>query len=114
MTLAEPPALAPLGLPREREQWEGVATLPPGSAGKVGELYIELGPRAGQTRLLDARCRVPFHVGRALYPERNWPELAHLLVTMPTGGFVQGDAVSMQVLAQPGTQVHLTSQSATR
>lgn len=91
-----------------------VATLPPGTAGKVGELYLEVGPRSGRTRLLDMRCRVPFHVGRALYPERHWPELAHLLVTMPTGGFVQGDAVSMRAVAHGGARAHLTSQSATR
>ncbi|MGE3911190.1 MAG: urease accessory protein UreD [Chloroflexota bacterium] len=91
-----------------------IATLPPGSAGKVGELRLEFGARAGKTRLLGMRCRVPFHVGRALYPERDWPELAHLLVTMPTGGFVQGDVASMAVTVRDGAQVHLTSQSATR
>jgi urease accessory protein len=90
------------------------ATLPPGAAGKVGELRLDFGSKAGRTRLLDVRCRVPFHVGRALYPERDWPELAHLLVTMPTGGFVQGDVVTMRVLARAGAEVHLTSQSATR
>ncbi len=89
-------------------------TLPPGSAGKVGELRLVLGPRAGRTRLLESRCRVPFHVGRALHPQADWPELAHLLVTMPTGGFVQGDSVTMSAVALAGARVHLTSQSATR
>jgi len=90
------------------------ATLPPGAAGKVGELRLVFGPRAGRTRLLESRCRVPFHVGRALYPESAWPELAHLLVTMPTGGFVQGDSVTLSATALAGARVHLTSQSATR
>jgi urease accessory protein len=91
-----------------------VATLAPGAAGKVGELRLELGSRAGRTRLLGMRCRVPFHVGRVLHPQADWPELAHLLVTMPTGGFVQGDVAEMSVVADAGAQVHLTSQSATR
>lgn len=91
-----------------------IATLPPGAAGKVGELRLELGPRAGRTRLLAARCRVPFHVGRVLHPQSDWPELAHLLVTMPTGGFVQGDVATLSVLAHSSARVHLTSQSATR
>ena len=91
-----------------------VATLPPGAAGKVGELRLELGPRADRTRLLASRCRVPFHVGRVLHPQADWPELAHLLVTMPTGGFVQGDTATMSVVAHDGARVHLTSQSATR
>jgi urease accessory protein len=90
------------------------ATLAPGVAGKVGELRLELGPRAGRTRLLGMRCRVPFHVGRVLHPQADWPELAHLLVTMPTGGFVQGDVADMSVVAEAGTRAHLTSQSATR
>ena len=89
-------------------------TLPAGAAGKVGELRLVLGQRAGRTRLLATRCRVPFHVGRALYPQPDWPDLAHLLVTMPTGGFVQGDIAEMAVLAEDGARAHLTSQSATR
>jgi urease accessory protein len=92
----------------------GTTTLPPGAAGKMGELRLELGPRAGQTRLLSSRCRVPFHVGRVLRPQPDWPELAHVLVTMPTGGFVQGDVAVMEVVAQDGARAHLTSQSATR
>src|SRR5215471_4906861 len=107
MALTESPALTlPAPLAPSRERGEMVATLPPGTAGKVGELYLGVGPRAGRTCLLDMRCRVPFHVGRALYPERDWPELAHLLVTMPTGGFVQGDVATMQVLAEDGARVH--------
>src|SRR5689334_9194116 len=85
--------LAPSPSGRGGGEGARVGTLPPGAAGKVGELRLELGPRAGRTRLLEMRCRVPFHVGRALHPERDWPELAHVLVTMPTGGFVQGDTV---------------------
>jgi urease accessory protein len=49
-----------------------------------------------------------------LHPQADWPELAHLLVTMPTGGFVQGDVAEMSVIAQGGARAHLTSQSATR
>jgi urease accessory protein len=91
-----------------------IATLPPGAAGKVGELRLGLGPRAGRTRLIASRCRVPFHVGRVLHPQTDWPEMAHLLVTMPTGGFVQGDVATMSVVAHDGARAHLTSQSATR
>jgi urease accessory protein len=89
-------------------------TLPPGAAGKVGELRVELAPRAGRTRLIASHCRVPFHVGRVLHPQADWPVLAHLLVTTPTGGFVQGDVATMSVVAHDGARAHLTSQSATR
>jgi urease accessory protein len=88
--------------------------LPPGAPGKVGELYLELAPRAGRTRVVAQRQRVPLHVGRALHPLPDWPELAHLMVVMPTGGFVQGDAVRMEVVARAGARAHVTSQSATR
>src|SRR3954468_18058061 len=54
------------------------STLPPGAAGKVGERRLAFEARDGKPRLTAMRCRVPFHVGRALYPERDWPELAHL------------------------------------
>jgi urease accessory protein len=89
-------------------------TLPEGAAGKVGELALELAPRAGRTRLVAARQRVPLHVGRVLYPQPDWPELAYLTVTMPTGGFVQGDRVAISILAHAGATAHVTSQSATR
>jgi urease accessory protein len=49
-----------------------------------------------------------------LHPQPDWPELAHVLVTMPTGGFVQGDVAAMAVVAQDGARAHLTSQAATR
>ena len=88
--------------------------LPAGAPGKRGELILELAPRAGRTRLVSVRQRVPLHAGRALYPLAAWPELAHLMIAMPTGGFVQGDDVRMEVVARPGARAHLTSQSATR
>jgi len=90
------------------------AVLPPGAPGKRGGLWIEVGPHAGRSRVLAVRQRVPLHVGRALYAVPSWPELAHLMVAMPTGGFVQGDHVAMDVVARAGARAHLTSQSATR
>lgn len=90
------------------------ATLPAGAPGKVGQLHLELAPHAGRTRLVAQRQRVPLHVGRALYPQVDWPELAYLTVTMPTGGLVQGDRVEIRVVAHSGAVAHVTSQSATR
>jgi urease accessory protein len=54
------------------------------------------------------------HVGRVLYPQSDWPELAHLTVTMPTGGLVQGDRTRIHLVAEPRAVAHLSSQSATR
>src|SRR5687768_10448264 len=88
--------------------------LPAGAPGKQGELFLELAPRAGRTRVVSVRQRVPLHAGRALYPLPEWPELAHLMIAMPTGGFVQGDDVRMVVMARHGARAHLMSQSATR
>jgi len=88
--------------------------LPPGAPGKGGDLYLELAPRAGRTRLGASRRRVPLHVGRVLHLEPNWRELAQLTITMPTGGMVQGDEIGMHVVARPGARAHVTSQSATR
>ena len=82
--------------------------------GKRGLLELILGPRGGRTRLLASRQRVPLHVGRVLYPQTDWPELAHLTVTMPTGGLVQGDRTAVRLVAEPRAVVHLSSQSATR
>ena len=93
---------------------ESSVVLPAGAPGKRGELSLELAPRAGRTRVIAQRQRVPLHAGRALYPLPAWPELAHLMIAMPTGGFVQGDEVRMDVVARAGARAHLTSQSATR
>jgi urease accessory protein len=57
---------------------------------------------------------MPLHIGRVHHPQPEWRDLAQLMVTMPTGGLVQGDEVALEVLAHPGARVHLTSQSATR
>jgi urease accessory protein len=85
-----------------------------GAPGKLGHLRLELGPVAGRTRLLAVEQRVPLHVGRVLHHQSDWPELAYLTVTMPTGGFVQGDRVDIRILARPGAVAHVTSQSAGR
>ena len=94
-----------------------IATAPDDAAsgtGKRGLLELTLGPRGGRTRLLASRQRVPLHVGRVLYPQTDWPELAHLTVTMPTGGLVQGDRTAIRLVAEPRAVAHLSSQSATR
>lgn len=88
--------------------------LPPGAPGKAGGLCLEFAPRAGRTWLVAARRRVPLHVGRVHHPQPDWPELARLMVTMPTGGMVQGDEIALELVARSGARVHLTSQSATR
>jgi urease accessory protein len=85
-----------------------------GAPGKAGWARLELGPVAGRTRLLTVEQRVPLHVGRVLYQQPDWPELAHLTLTTPTGGFVEGDRIEVSVVARAGAAAHVTSQSAAR
>ena len=85
-----------------------------GARGKSGALDLTFGVSDGETKLLRARARVPFAVPWVLRADPHWPELAAVYLAMPTGGIVQGDRLDLHIHAEPGSIVHVTTQSATK
>lgn len=72
-------------------------------------LNLQLGERAGKTRLLSAAHQGPLRVQRAFYPEGPH---CHLYWLHPPGGLVTGDELSLSAQLLPGAQVLLTTPSA--
>lgn len=72
-------------------------------------LQLQLGLRAGKTRLLGAAHQGPLRVQRAFYPEGG---LCHVYWLHPPGGLVTGDELRLGAELSPGAQVLLTTPSA--
>lgn len=120
------PAARPLALPGMAElltlpappmaadhQAETLAALGAGAAGKVGWADLRLAAVGGRTRLVHADARVPYQVGR-LHTRADLGDRAHLYLTMPTGGLLQGDRTAVRVMAEPGVRARLTTPAATK
>lgn len=80
-----------------------------------GLLELDLATdRSGRTYVRRRRHRFPLRTTVPLYLDPGDPELAYVYVQNPTGGVFAGDRLVTDVTAQPGTKVHLTTQSATK
>ena len=55
----------------------------------------------------------PFHVCRALYADAELPGMATLYTQSSAGGLFDGDRLAVDVTAESGAQVHLTTQAST-
>lgn len=88
--------------------------LPTGSAGKVAILELGFGPVGGRTELLRRYQKSPLQITRPLYFDPRRPDMA-IVFTMTAGaGMVQGDRHRIDVACEPGSALHLTTQSATK
>jgi urease accessory protein len=85
-----------------------------GAVGKSGFLRIGFERRGGRTILADVDRRVPYMVQRPLYCDQEMPDLACVFLINTTGCIVQGDRLALDVVAGPGAQAHVTTQSATK
>jgi urease accessory protein len=85
-----------------------------GQPGKVGVLCLDLAPVDGVTRLVRSFSRVPLRVLRALSCDPQRPDQAFVFITSVSGGILQGDRLSIDVVARPDSCVHLTTQAMTK
>lgn len=85
-----------------------------GAAGKVGLLDMALGPSGGSTRIRRQYQRAPLHVYRPIYLDQARPDMAFVYVQQSGDGLVQGDRYRIDVECDPGSAVHLTTQTPTK
>lgn len=121
------PLSAPLA-ERDPAEWNGPSNMPGefaeyaapvpqlavGQPGKVGILDLRFEDRTGKTRLTRAFGRAPLHAQRALYLDPALPGMAFVQIISTGGGILQGDRLKIRVDAGSGTQVHVTTQAATK
>jgi len=67
----------------------------------------------GRTFIARQYAGYPFHVCRALYADADLPSMATLYTQSSAGGLFDGDRLAINVAAEAGAQVHLTTQAST-
>ena len=79
------------------------------------KLHLDLCLKSHRDRTFIDRqySRHPFHICKPLYVDDHPAGMATVYVQSSAGGIFAGDRLSVRVLAQPHSQVHLTSQAST-
>ncbi|NLG78050.1 MAG: urease accessory protein UreD [Xanthomonadaceae bacterium] len=80
-------------------------------AGWRADLRLRFAARGAQTHLVERSHLGPLIVQRPFYPEEG---VCHVYVLHPPGGVVGGDALSIRVNAEHGTNVLLTTPAAAK
>lgn len=88
--------------------------LPAGTPGKVAILDLHFGPVDGRTELLARYQKTPLQLMRPLYFDPERPDLAIVFMMSASAGMIQGDRYRVDVVCEPGSAVHLTTQGATK
>ncbi len=105
----------PARLPPEVAGWAGVPdTLAPGAPAKIGILDLGFELRDGRTELVERYQKAPLHLMRPLWIDPNLPAMAFAYLMATGGGIAQADRYRMDFRCGPDTQVHLTTQAATK
>ncbi|MFB7531804.1 urease accessory protein UreD [Streptomyces sp. NPDC056178] len=89
-------------------------TLAPGSPAKVGILDLAFAVRGGRTELVERYQKTPLQIMRPLWIDPAMPGMSHVYLMATGGGIAQADRYRMDFRCGPGTQVHLTTQAATK
>ncbi|MEV5603492.1 urease accessory protein UreD [Streptomyces sp. NPDC052299] len=89
-------------------------TLAPGSPAKVGILDLAFAVRGGRTELVGRYQKTPLQIMRPLWIDPAQPGMAYVYLMATGGGIAQADRYRMDFHCGPGTQVHLTTQAATK
>lgn len=86
----------------------------PGHSDGLLDLRFARAEPSGRTYVRERRQRFPLRITVPLYLDPAEPALAYVYVQNPTGGVFAGDRLVTRVTAEPGTRVHVTTQSATK
>jgi urease accessory protein len=87
----------------------------PTSSNADGLLALRLRPDGrGRTVIAERRQRFPLRTTVAFHLDERDPAMAFVYAQNPTGGVFAGDRLTLDVVAEPRSRVHLTSQSATK
>ncbi|WP_405901125.1 urease accessory protein UreD [Streptomyces sp. NBC_00727] len=89
-------------------------TLAPGSPAKVGILDLAFAVRGGRTELVGRYQKTPLQIMRPLWIDPAQPGMSYVYLMATGGGIAQADRYRMDFRCGPDTQVHLTTQAATK
>ncbi|MFD6423382.1 urease accessory protein UreD [Streptomyces sp. NPDC060198] len=89
-------------------------TLAAGSPAKVGILDLAFEVRGGRTELVERYQKSPLQIMRPLWIDPAMPGMSHVYMMATGGGVAQADRYRIDVRCGPGTELHLTTQAATK
>jgi urease accessory protein len=69
---------------------------------------------SSRTAISQLETKAPLLVQRALYPDTEFSEMAHLYIMSSAGGVLQGDRLGIDIDAEENTMSRITTQSATK
>lgn len=99
-------------LPRVFQAYGGTKST---SVGKNGIIRIELAAdNNSKTFIKDLQTKAPLLVQKALYPNAELPNTAHIYLMSSAGGILQGDKLKIDIMAGKNTLSHITTQAATK
>jgi len=80
-----------------------------------GVLELEfIKPEGCRTSISSRKQRFPLFMTSPLYIDPNQPDMAFVYVQNPSAAVFAGDRLDLKVSAEPGSQVHITTPSATK
>lgn len=80
----------------------------------VGRLDLTFAPGSGQTRLISRSHSGPIYILHPIYTDTLYPEQVFIYTIQLGDGMVEGDRYLLNFTCEPGSAVHITSQSATK
>lgn len=95
---------------------EEVKQLGAGKSGKNGKLKIilDIDPSSGRTRIKEKESAFPLSVQKEMYYDQFLPNMTHVYIVSSSGGILQGDKYTIDVVLEKGALAHITTQGATR
>ena len=69
---------------------------------------------SSRTAISQLETKAPLLVQRALYPDTEFSDMAHLYTMSSAGGVLQGDRLGIEIEAEESTMSRITTQSATK
>ena len=110
-----PAHYTPARLPSAVRAYAGIPdTLVAGSPGKVGLLELTFAQVGDRTDLVAHYQRSPLQVMRPLYVDPMMPGLPFVYIMSTGAGVLQSDRLRMDIRAQAGASVFVTTQAATK
>ena len=95
---------------------EEIMQLGVGKSGKNGKLRIVLDvePISGKTRMKEKESMFPLSVQKEMYYDPFQPKMTQIYIMSSSGGILQGDKYTIDIILEKNTLAHITTQGATR
>jgi urease accessory protein len=95
---------------------EEIKQLGVGKSGKNGRLKIvlDIEPSSGKTRIKEKESAFPLSVQKEMYYDQFQPKMTHVYIVSSSGGILQGDKYTIDIILEKNALAHITTQGATR